>query len=48
MRNDCFLPADQLAPAAAFNDWLRERVRSILDAAAPSPEAREPMLSAHD
>ena len=32
MRTEHFLPADQLAPANAFNDWLKERLRSILDA----------------
>lgn len=32
MRTERFIPADQLAPAVAFNDWLRERLRSILDA----------------
>lgn len=39
MRTERFVPADQLAPAVAFNDWLRERLRSILDAA---PSRREP------
>lgn len=47
MKPDCLTPADPLAPAIAFNDWLRERVRSILDATAdhaaaaarPSPNA---------
>jgi hypothetical protein len=45
MRNDCFIPADELAPALAFNDWLRERVRSILDAPAPrAPAPHAPCL----
>ena len=39
MRPDCFIPTDQLAPAVAFNDWLRERLRSILDASTPRAEA---------
>lgn len=32
MRTEHFVPADQLAPAVALNDWLKERLRSILDA----------------
>jgi hypothetical protein len=32
MRTERFIPADQLAPAVAFNAWLSERLRSILDA----------------
>lgn len=41
MRTENFVPADQLAPAVAFNDWLRERLRSILDAS-PSRNPNRP------
>ena len=41
MRTERFIPADQLAPAVAFNDWLRERVRSILDASPRRHETRQ-------
>jgi hypothetical protein len=45
MRTENFVPADQLAPAVAFNDWLRERLRSILDASPRRNETRQPALS---
>jgi molybdopterin biosynthesis enzyme len=49
MRTDsCFLPADQIAPAVAFNDWLRERVRSILDASPRRQETRQAPLSSQN
>lgn len=47
MRTENFVPADQLAPALAFNDWLRERLRSILDAEPRRNENRQPPLSHH-
>jgi len=48
MRTENFLPADQLAPAVAFNDWLKERLRSILDATPRGGEPARPPLSRHN
>jgi hypothetical protein len=45
MRTENFVPADQLAPALAFNDWLRERLRSILDASPRRNQNRQVPLS---
>jgi hypothetical protein len=44
MRTDYFVPTDQLAPARAYNDWLREQLRSILDAAPRRKETRQAPL----
>ena len=45
MRTEHFVSADQLAPANAFNDWLKERLRSILDAVPTADERAGPALS---
>lgn len=45
MRTEHFVPADQLAPAIAFNDWLKERLRSILAAVPPAGERAGQPLS---
>jgi hypothetical protein len=45
LRTEHFIPADQLAPAVAFNDWLSERLRSILDAAPRRQDASHPPRS---
>jgi hypothetical protein len=42
MRTERSIPADQLAPAVAFNAWLSERLRSILDAAPRRQDADHP------
>ncbi len=48
MRTENFLPTDQLAPTFAFNDWLKERLRSILDASPRRGEPSRPPLSRHN